>query len=115
MRFRRNSAHKTGLRPSNARSKGALQKFSRVRQAESLQINFDLRWQPAPATRRMSGWRFVLMKQGLIIAGFAVLSVVGLLGWTRQPATASLTAMPAQYEQGVPSQVYPATTAFYAQ
>jgi hypothetical protein len=58
------------------------------------------------------------MKQGLIIAGFAVLSVVGLLGWTRQPATASLTATPAQFEQGVPTQapmVYPATTAFYGQ
>jgi len=58
------------------------------------------------------------MKQGLIIAGFAVLSVVGLLGWTRQPATASLPATPAQFEQGVPTQapmVYPATSAFYGQ
>jgi hypothetical protein len=55
------------------------------------------------------------MRQGLIIAGFALLSVFGLVGWTRQPA---VNATPAQFQQAatVPYQapaVYPATSAYY--
>ena len=45
------------------------------------------------------------MRRGLVIAGFALLSVIGLVGWTRKP---SLTDMQARFSQTPATQISPA-------
>ena len=51
------------------------------------------------------------MRRGLIVAGFALMTVVALVGWTRKP---TLGQMQSQVDQSqTPPNVYPATPAFY--
>src|SRR5437879_6710307 len=56
-----------------------------------------------------------IMKRGLIVAGFALMTVVALVGWTRRPTMAQ---MQSQFDQAqnapyaVPA-AYPATPALY--
>jgi len=46
------------------------------------------------------------MRRGLVIAGFALLTVIGLVGWTRKP---SLTDMQAKFAQAPAAQISPAS------
>src|SRR2546422_10774869 len=55
------------------------------------------------------------MRRGLIVAGFALMSVVALIGWTRRP---TIGQMQSQFDQAqnapcATPAVYPATPALY--